>query len=81
MAISDELRARVAAWLLEHDRHCPICKAGPESLIPFDTKDDLHPDAAGPRGIDTSMTSWVVLVRCDECGFDRTQLRPEEVDL
>ncbi len=80
--VTEGLRAKINAWLVENKRECPQCHAAAESLEVISLDDDaLHPSAAGPHGIDTSNTCTMAYLKCKQCDFDGLILPLEDVGL
>jgi|SRR6516165_3896441 hypothetical protein len=66
--ITDRLRQEIREKLISLGRKCPRCEASPDLFEVTEVDDDvLHPDAAGPDGIDTSNTCDMAKIRCTKC--------------
>ena len=80
MPITETLRQKISDWLIATHRSCPRCNAGPASWLTVSVREGLHPDAAGPKGIDTSMTASIAQLICGNCKFE-AQLTLDDVGL
>jgi hypothetical protein len=78
-AVDPELGRRAKAALERRGYSCPKCGADASHIAPRGIETELHPDAAGPHGIDTSYEWDVLYLTCSACGYDRIFMSVENI--